>query len=112
MNDYDFAQLLESVKQAGVIKRGEFDDFSIHLSQDKEGDFIAYFVEFPRVSAYGESIEEALLELREAWEAMKESYRKHIAAGLEQLKAGKKVSSSESYLRISKKIKSLVGKKS
>lgn len=55
----------------------EFDGFSVHLSQDKEGDFVAYFVEFPRVSAYGESVEEALLELREAWEAMKESYRKH-----------------------------------
>lgn len=57
--------------------RDEFDGFSIYLLKDEEGDFIAHFVELPNVSASGSSAEEALLELKEAWEAMKESYRKH-----------------------------------
>jgi len=57
--------------------RDEFDGFSIHLLQDDDGDFIAHFVELPNVSACGSTAEEALLELTEAWEAMKESYRKH-----------------------------------
>lgn len=57
--------------------RDEFDGFSIHLLQDDDGDFIAHFVELPNVSACGSSAEEALAELKEAWEAMKESYYKH-----------------------------------
>jgi len=57
--------------------RNEFDGFSIHLLQDKEGDFVAHFVELPNVSAAGSTAEEALLELKEAWDAMKESYSKH-----------------------------------
>lgn len=55
----------------------EFDGFSIHLLQDEDGDFIAHFVELPNASACGSTAEEALYELKEAWEAMKESYRKH-----------------------------------
>ena len=51
--------------------------FSIHLLQDNDDDFIAHFVELPNVSACGSTTEEALLELKEAWKAMKESYRKH-----------------------------------
>lgn len=60
--------------------RDEFDGFSIHLLQEDDGDFIAHFVELPNVSASGSSTEEALAELKEAWEAMKESYRKHNEA--------------------------------
>lgn len=60
--------------------RDEFDGFSIHLLQDDDGDFIAHFVELPNVSACGSTAEEALAELKEAWEAMKESYRKHNEA--------------------------------
>lgn len=55
----------------------KFDGFSIHLLQDKDDDFIAHFVELPNVSACGSSAEEALAELKVAWEAMKESYQKH-----------------------------------
>jgi len=55
----------------------EFDGFSIHLLQEEGGDFIAHFVELPNVSACSSSAEEALAELKEAWEAMKSSYRKH-----------------------------------
>ena len=60
--------------------RDEFDGFSIHLLQDDEGDFVAHFVELPQVSACGDTAEEAIAELKEAWEAMKESYRKHKEA--------------------------------
>lgn len=57
--------------------RNDFDGFSIHLLQDNEGEFVAHFVELPNVSAAGLTIEEALKELKVAWEAMKKSYRKH-----------------------------------
>jgi predicted HicB family RNase H-like nuclease len=57
--------------------RDEFDGFGINLLQDEDGDFVARFVELPNVSAAGSTAEEALEELSEAWEAMKESYRKH-----------------------------------
>jgi len=57
--------------------RDEFDGFSIHLLQDDDGDFVAHFLELPNVSACGSTAEEALLELKEAWEAVKESYCKH-----------------------------------
>ncbi|HSW69575.1 MAG TPA: toxin-antitoxin system HicB family antitoxin [Gammaproteobacteria bacterium] len=59
--------------------RDEFDGFSIHLLHE-EDDFVAHFVELPNVSACGSTAEEALAELKEAWEAMKESYRKHNEA--------------------------------
>jgi predicted HicB family RNase H-like nuclease len=56
----------------------EFDGFSVYLLQNEdEGDFIAHFVELPNVSAYGLTAKEALTELKEAWQAMKESYAKH-----------------------------------
>ena len=54
----------------------EFDGFSIHLVPDDDGDFVAHFVELPNVSACGGTAEEAIAELKVAWEAMKESYRK------------------------------------
>jgi len=60
--------------------RDKFDGFSIHLLQDDEDDFVAHFVELPNVSACGSTAEEALSELKEAWEAMKESYQKHNEA--------------------------------
>lgn len=58
----------------------QFDGYSIHLLQDEEGDFVAHFVELPNVSACGATPEEALVELKEAWDAMKESYYKHNQA--------------------------------
>jgi predicted HicB family RNase H-like nuclease len=54
-----------------------FDGFSVYLAQDDDNDFLAHFVELPNVSAFGETTEKALHELETAWEAMKESYRKH-----------------------------------
>ncbi len=54
-----------------------FDGFSAELFLDETGDWVAHFLELPNVSAFGASPEEALHELKEAWEGMKESYRKH-----------------------------------
>ncbi len=55
--------------------KDNFDGFSIELFRDDEGDWVSLFEELPNVSAFGSSPEESLQELREAWEAMKESYR-------------------------------------
>ena len=57
--------------------KDEFDGFSIELFKDEEGDWLAHFEELPNVSAFGSSPEKALLELHEAWRAIKESYAKH-----------------------------------
>jgi len=54
-----------------------FDGYTLHVFLDDDGEYLAYFVEMPNVSAFGESPEEALRELRIAWEAVKESYHKH-----------------------------------
>jgi len=55
----------------------KFDGFSIHIVTDSDGDYVAHLVELPNVSACGGTVEEAISELEIAWEAMKESYRKH-----------------------------------
>src|SRR5690349_14251023 len=57
--------------------KDEFDGFSIELFRDDYGDWLAHFEELPNVSAFGSSPEEALEELKESWEAMKESYASH-----------------------------------
>lgn len=57
--------------------KDEFDGFSIELFKDEEGDWLAHFEELPNVSAFGDSPDEALNELKEAWEGMKESYMSH-----------------------------------
>ncbi|MBX9702555.1 MAG: type II toxin-antitoxin system HicB family antitoxin [Silvanigrellaceae bacterium] len=54
-----------------------FDGFSIYLAEDEDGDFLAHFIELPNVSAFANTPEEALRELKIAWEGIKESYRKH-----------------------------------
>lgn len=57
--------------------KDEFDGFSIELFRDDDGDWLAHFEELPNVSAFGNSPGKALEELKEAWEAMKESYISH-----------------------------------
>ena len=57
--------------------KDEFDGFSIELFKDEDGDWLAHFEELPNVSAFGNSPENALLELHEAWHGIKESYTKH-----------------------------------
>lgn len=55
----------------------KFDGFGVTLIEEDDGDWIAHFIEMPNVSAAGGTPEEALRELENAWEAMKESYHKH-----------------------------------
>ncbi len=57
--------------------KDDFDGFSIELFRDDDGDWLAHFEELPNVSAFGSSPEEALEELKESWEVMKESYLSH-----------------------------------
>lgn len=60
-----------------MSRKDEFDGFSIELFRDDDGDWLAHFEELPNASAFGSSPEEALEELKAAWEAMKESYVSH-----------------------------------
>ncbi|MEX3614755.1 MAG: type II toxin-antitoxin system HicB family antitoxin [Burkholderia gladioli] len=53
-----------------------FDGFTVNVYQDDEGDYLAYFVELPSVSAFAATPEEALNELAEAWAGVRESYEK------------------------------------
>ena len=57
-----------------------FDGFSIYLAEDKDGDFLAHFIELPNVSAFANTPEEAIHELKIAWEGVKASYRNHKEA--------------------------------
>lgn len=67
----------------------EFDGFAVSIYLDEDGDWLAHFVELPGISAFGNTAEEALHELKIAWRAAKKSYRKHgekIPAPLSQKK--------------------------
>jgi addiction module HigA family antidote len=65
------------VSRASCYPKDDFDGFSIEISKEEDGDWIALFEELPHVSAFGDSPENALLELYETWEGIKESYEKH-----------------------------------
>ena len=54
-----------------------FDGFTVNVFLDEDGDYLAYFVEMPNVSAFSDTPEEALKELAMAWKGVKESYHKH-----------------------------------
>ncbi|MCZ8106536.1 MAG: type II toxin-antitoxin system HicB family antitoxin [Microcystis aeruginosa Ma_OC_H_19870700_S124] len=58
-------------------KTDDFNGFSINIFQDEEGDWIAYLVEIPSVSAFSDRPQTALNQLILAWEGVKESYRQH-----------------------------------
>ena len=52
----------------------DFDGFAVNIFLDEDGDYLAHLVELPNVSAFGPIPTEALIELKEAWELMKECY--------------------------------------
>lgn len=54
-----------------------FDGFAVNLFYDDDGDWLAHFVEMPNISAFADTPDAALNELRISWEGVKESYRKH-----------------------------------
>ncbi|MBR8826765.1 MAG: type II toxin-antitoxin system HicB family antitoxin [Gomphosphaeria aponina SAG 52.96 = DSM 107014] len=56
------------------LKDYDWDGYTINLYKDEQGDFLAHLVELPNVSAFGDTPEEALDELYEAYEGMKECY--------------------------------------
>lgn len=53
----------------------DWDGFAINLYQDGEGDWMAFLIELPNVSAFGDTPDKALDELFVAWEMVKEDYR-------------------------------------
>ena len=53
----------------------DFDGFAINVFLDEDGDYLAHFVELPNVSAFGPTPAQALVELKAAWELMKECYQ-------------------------------------
>ena len=53
----------------------DFDGFAINIFLDEDEDYLAHLVELPNVSAFGQTPIKALVELKEAWELMKECYR-------------------------------------
>ena len=55
----------------------DFDGFMINVFFDEDGDYLAYLVELPNVSAFGPTPVEALAELKTAWQLVKESYQTH-----------------------------------
>ena len=59
------------------MKSKNFDGFTVNIVLDEDGDWLAHFVELPSVSAFSDSPQKAVEELRLAWAGVKESYRKH-----------------------------------
>lgn len=53
----------------------DFDGFTIKIFLDEDGDYLAHFIELPNVSAFGPTPAQALIELKTAWELMKECYQ-------------------------------------
>lgn len=82
--------------------KDSFDGFSINLFQDEDGDWTAHFNELPEISGFGDSSEEALSALAEAWGLVKESC---IARGEKPPVApSKKKYSGQFNVRIDKRI--------
>ena len=52
----------------------DFDGFAVNIFFDKDGDYLAHFIEMPNVSAFSDTPEGALRELTEAWKCVKKSY--------------------------------------
>ncbi len=55
----------------------DFDGFTVNVFLDDDDEWVAHFVEMPNISAFADTPDEAVKELRTAWEGAKESYRKH-----------------------------------
>ncbi len=57
------------------LENYNFDGFVINLYVDEQGDWLAHFQELPNISAFGDSPQEALEELKVTWEMVKEDYQ-------------------------------------
>jgi predicted RNase H-like HicB family nuclease len=58
-----------------TIDRHDFNGFTINLYLDEQGDWLAHLQEFPNISAFGDTPQAAIDELKLAWELVKEDYR-------------------------------------
>jgi predicted RNase H-like HicB family nuclease len=56
-------------------RKVRFGGYSIRLFLDEDNDWVAYLMELPSISAFGDSPKKALRELGVAWAAAKESSR-------------------------------------
>ena len=54
----------------------DFDGFSVILLQEA-GEWLAHFSELPNVAGFGDTIEQALVDLHETWDVMKETYARY-----------------------------------
>jgi len=63
------------MRKAMFLENYDFDGFVINLYFDDQGDWLAHFQEMPNISAFGDTPQEALEELKIAWELVKESYQ-------------------------------------
>ena len=57
------------------LENYNFDGFVINLYVDEQGDWLAHFQELPNISAFGDTPQGALEELKFAWELVKEDYQ-------------------------------------
>ncbi len=57
------------------LENYNFDGFIINLYVDEQGDWLAYFQEMPNISAFGDTPQQALEELKIAWELVKDDYQ-------------------------------------
>lgn len=61
--------------EASIDHSGQdFEGQSINLALDDDGQWLAYLIDWPSVSAFADTLEDAITELRTAWELVKESY--------------------------------------
>lgn len=79
-----------------------FDGYTVNIYLDEDDEYMAYFTEMPNVSASGNTPEEAIHELEQAWQLMKEDY---VASGEEIPVAPSRKKYSGSFnVRIDKRI--------
>lgn len=57
------------------LENYNFDGFVINLYVDEQNDWLAHFQELPNISAFGDTPQQALEELKFAWELVKEDYQ-------------------------------------
>jgi predicted HicB family RNase H-like nuclease len=63
-----------------MSKQDELDGCTVNVYLDEDGEYLAHFLERPEISAFADSPEDALRELKITWDGVKESYRAHDEA--------------------------------
>ncbi len=58
-----------------IVDRYGFNGFTISLYLDEQGDWLAHLQELPNISAFGDTPQAAIEELKLAWELVKEDYQ-------------------------------------